>query len=653
MSLLKPRFQFKPFAYPEAFEYYQTISKMHWLGIEVPMSGDTIDWEQNLSDTDKAIIGQILKGFTQAEVIIADYWSNKVCKWFQIPEIQMAARVIAAQEIEHQFSYDYLNTILGIEDYSAFLEDPTVKARLDRMLEVKDSSDRRDIARSLAIFSGYGEGVSLFSQFAILMSYSRRNLLKGVGQITAYSSLDECLVPETEVLTTEGWKSIADITLLDKVAQFNLEDNSISFTNPSRVVESYSEEMISFSSDRGGFNQVVTPNHRMVIQPFRKDKWDFVEARDCSFHCYNRAPLSGNLVENGRRLSTLERFFIVTQADGSISDRYTGAITGFRPINFYFSKERKIKRFEGILDKLKFNFKKIFKNPEGNKKAGVLYRVNVPESIVNSIDLKRFDWVKLDEINSVWAEEFIEEVRHWDGYTNKDYPTSMYYSSKVKDNVVLMQTLSSLCGRNGVISVSKDNRKDTYSDIYRIWITKKSSKNGSAIDKKTIPYSGKVYCLTVQTGAFLVKYKDTISITGNCTHSKFGCWLFREFIKENRDIWDDDLKRDLYEAARLTVKLEDDFIDKIYSLGDVVGVDKDCLKQYIRYRANVKLNELGLKNNWKTLDMDKVKKVSIPFDLMLSDLTNQDFFAQTETQYSKGTNFDKMWEGLDVTGDER
>lgn len=195
MSLLKPRVTYAPFEYQEAYDYFLKQQMAHWLFVEVQMGADIDDWKLKLTETDKHVIGSILKGFTQTEIFIQDYWSNKVANWFKKPEIQMMANTFAGFESIHAAGYSYLEESLGIQNYEAFLHDPVSKAKIDRLIETKGKS-KREIALSLAIFSAFNEGVNLFSSFAVLMSFAQRNMLKGLGQIVAWSIKDESLHSE-------------------------------------------------------------------------------------------------------------------------------------------------------------------------------------------------------------------------------------------------------------------------------------------------------------------------------------------------------------------------------------------------------------------------------------------------------------------------
>jgi ribonucleoside-diphosphate reductase beta chain len=319
MSLLTSRPTYKPFIYPKAYEFWELQQQSHWLHHEIAMSGDINDWKLNLTEVEKHVIGHILKGFTQSEIFIEDYWGMKICNWFKHPEIQMMSNTFAAFESIHAVAYAYLNDSLGLDDYSAFLHEPTAKAKIDRLI-MTGGKTKKDIALSLAIFSAFNEGVNLFSSFAILLNFSRFNKLKGLGQIIAFSIKDESL------------------------------------------------------------------------------------------------------------------------------------------------------------------------------------------------------------------------------------------------------------------------------------------------------------------------------------HSNAGCWLFKTFISEYPDIWTDDLKKEIYDAARLTVDLEDAFIDKAFQLGPIEGLDAKLMKNFIRHRCNTKLEDIGLKKNWKNIDKDLLQKMDW-FDVLSAGVSSQDFFSGRVTDYSKGfLDFSKIWE---------
>ena len=200
LNLLHERIIYKPFEYPQAYEYWLNQQQAHWLHTEIPMMSDLNDWNSNLNKTEKNIIGSILKGFAQTETIVNDYWSGLVTKWFRKPEVIMMATTFGAFETIHAEAYSLLNETLGLDNFSEFLEDEATMAKIENLMLVRDSfggeKDLHEIAKSLAIFSAFTEGVNLFSSFAILLSFKMRNKLKGVGQIVEWSIRDESMHSE-------------------------------------------------------------------------------------------------------------------------------------------------------------------------------------------------------------------------------------------------------------------------------------------------------------------------------------------------------------------------------------------------------------------------------------------------------------------------
>jgi len=196
-DITKERIVYKPFEYPTAFDYWLKQQQAHWIHTEVPMMSDINDWKQNLNETEKNIIGSILKGFAQTETVVNDYWTGLVTKWFRKPEIIAMATVFGAMETIHAEAYSLLNEELGLDDFSEFLEDETTMAKIEALTEnaasFGDEVDWHERAKSLAIFSAFTEGVNLFSSFAVLLSFKLRNKLKGVGQIVEWSIRDESM----------------------------------------------------------------------------------------------------------------------------------------------------------------------------------------------------------------------------------------------------------------------------------------------------------------------------------------------------------------------------------------------------------------------------------------------------------------------------
>jgi len=193
MGLFDERIAYKPFDYPEYYtEGWLKQAQAFWLHTEIPMSGDVKDWNESLTVKEKHLVGNILLGFAQTECAVSDYWTQKVVSWFPKHEIQQMAMMFGSQETVHAVAYSYLNETLKLEDYEAFLHEPATADRFDNLVAY-DGNDRVGIGKSLAVFSAFAEGVSLYSAFAVLYSFQLRNLLKGIGQQMKWSVRDESL----------------------------------------------------------------------------------------------------------------------------------------------------------------------------------------------------------------------------------------------------------------------------------------------------------------------------------------------------------------------------------------------------------------------------------------------------------------------------
>lgn len=193
MGLFDPRIPYKPFEFPEYYtEGWLKQAQAFWLHTEISMQGDIKDWNEKLNDKEKNLVGNILLGFAQTECAVSDYWTQKVVKWFPKHEIQQMAMMFGSQETVHAVAYSYLNETLKLEDYEAFLHEPATANRFENLVGYEGES-KTGIAKSLAVFSAFAEGVSLYSAFAVLYSFQLRNLLKGIGQQMKWSVRDESL----------------------------------------------------------------------------------------------------------------------------------------------------------------------------------------------------------------------------------------------------------------------------------------------------------------------------------------------------------------------------------------------------------------------------------------------------------------------------
>ena len=133
------------------------------------------------------------------------------------------------------------------------------------------------------------------------------------------------------------------------------------------------------------------------------------------------------------------------------------------------------------------------------------------------------------------------------------------------------------------------------------------------------------------------------SIADETLHSESMIKLFRTFIEENRHVWKDELKSQIYTIATRMVELEDQFIDLAFSMGEMENLTAEDVKKYIRYIADRRLISLGLKGIFK------IKKNPLPWvEEMINAPIHGNFFENRVTDYAKGAltgTWGDVWAG--------
>ena len=102
----------------------------------------------------------------------------------------------ANMESIHQHAYSLLLDTVGMPEieYKAFAEYEEMSNKHDYISNLKTTKkDKESIAKTLAVYSAFTEGLQLFSSFAILLNFPRFGRMKGMGQIVTYSIRDESM----------------------------------------------------------------------------------------------------------------------------------------------------------------------------------------------------------------------------------------------------------------------------------------------------------------------------------------------------------------------------------------------------------------------------------------------------------------------------
>ena len=196
MSLLGTQNYFKPFEHPWMFDYWDLQQQMHWIPNDVPLNTDVKDWNNHLTDEERNLVKQIFRLFTQSDVDVGAAYIHKYMKLFRKPEAQLMMSAFANMEGIHQVAYSQLLETIGMPDkeYKAFAEYEEMANKHEYLLDFKPTRNNKpEIAKALAVYSAFTEGLQLFSSFAILLNFPRYGKMKGMGQIVTYSIRDESL----------------------------------------------------------------------------------------------------------------------------------------------------------------------------------------------------------------------------------------------------------------------------------------------------------------------------------------------------------------------------------------------------------------------------------------------------------------------------
>ena len=185
---------YKPFRYPWAYDAWLMQQRVHWLPEEISLGEDVKDWAKNLTAPQKNLLTQIFRFFTQADVEVNNCYMKHYSQVFKPTEVLMMLSAFSNIETVHVAAYSHLLDTVGMPEaeYSAFLQYKEMKDKADYMASFTVDS-KHEIAKTLAAFGAFTEGLQLFASFAMLLNFPRFNLMKGMGQVITWSVRDETL----------------------------------------------------------------------------------------------------------------------------------------------------------------------------------------------------------------------------------------------------------------------------------------------------------------------------------------------------------------------------------------------------------------------------------------------------------------------------
>lgn len=195
MSIFDKRLNYKPFEYPGVLTFTEAINKTFWVHSEVDFTADVQDFHSHLTPQQKQVVKRSLLAIAQVEVAVKSFWGD-LHHHLPKPEFNGLGSTFAECEFRHSEAYSRLLEVLGYNnEFQHLMEVPVIQKRvayLSDALKHTKASDPKKYVNSLILFSILIENVSLFSQFAIILSFTRfQGLMKNVSNIIAWTSVDE------------------------------------------------------------------------------------------------------------------------------------------------------------------------------------------------------------------------------------------------------------------------------------------------------------------------------------------------------------------------------------------------------------------------------------------------------------------------------
>lgn len=321
--------------------------------------------------------------------------------------------------------------------------------------------------------------------------------------------LDECVTGDTEILTDQGFKRFDACDGTERVAQYT-NYGTIQFVTPTKWIKhKYTGDLVKWSP-RNWCSVRMTPNH---VQPLYYTKSKQIKeqyAKNLKFSQANNLITGGLGTGNKAKLTAIDKLVIASQADGTIQKRYDDHVHW----SIQLSKDRKIKRFLALCEEADITPTKI-----RGRVGCTRFTYDLPSTSGKLLS----DHFTLTDFSAHCAEEFIDEVALWDGYTGAGYKQ---YISTVKENCDFVSAVGALCAYSARQRVQIDKRKSTYKPCYKVFLYPKNYVNCAYVAKTVTSeaYDDYVYCVKVPSQKIVVRAGGFTFITGNCHMLSTSAW---------------------------------------------------------------------------------------------------------------------------------
>lgn len=330
-----------------------------------------------------------------------------------------------------------------------------------------------------------------------------------------------CYSGDTQILTEQGWVRFEDLKPGVRVFQYNHDTSSMQLVTPvSYIKRSYSGDMYHFHNS--GVDFMVTDQHRMLTVDHRSGRMFEDLAKDLKTG-------RGKGTNSGRRFIHAAEFYgdtalsaaqinllLAIHDDGHLCTNKNGTVT----CRVQVGKERKIAKLLNTFSALGLDYTE---QSGKTTKGGLVarrFQFHVPCWVFEFLDSNKDFTYNLMNLDKESKNLFIASLPDWDGWVSpKSEKTTLYSQAECrKKSIEVVSALATQCGlRNNTVMIHKEG----HAVQHRVTIGSKQRAGLLTLTKEPIEVSGSlVYCVTVPSGAIIVRRNGKVAVCGNCNNAK-------------------------------------------------------------------------------------------------------------------------------------
>lgn len=358
----------------------------------------------------------------------------------------------------------------------------------------------RELIRKIAEYRSLGVFLSTFVMAPLDEDGRMRTSYNICGTETFRFSSSEnafgsgCFPPGAEVLTKQGWIALESVTEGQVIAAYSAQNSEVRWESAKPFTTEFSGDLLEARSEQ--YRTRVTPGHRILATKAGRTSWQDYHAGDLAkFSSGFMIPIGGELNGGTTRFSA-ERLLVASLADGSYEgDR----------VRFSFKKERKSQRLITLCAEYGVELTETFTSREGYRRFWFRKPADWPQ------EKKWGIWVY--QLALPAAKIMLAEVRYWDATDRGD---SFWFFTADKVQAELVQDLAHITGKGATVR-RVEQSPGSYSDTV-MYVVNVKPRAEIRVDKShwsRVHYTGPVYCVSVPSTYFLVRWQGFVSVTGN------------------------------------------------------------------------------------------------------------------------------------------